>query len=354
MTVICMSGISGGSAIDAGGLQFSAGISSCFVKSRWPSQVFKAPLIFIQSLLKSDEKMSRSDTSLRVLSDLGPAVGVKVRIVSEFANHFPSMSRVRFSRSHQSCPMIVRSQICLPLQVASSIATLNSFTAQEWSTCRVLRLSGLDLSGQWPACLTPAILAQLYQMELSGCGLSVLPASLQHATSLRVLDLQANKLERLPEWFQAELFPHLSYLSLARNKMISLSLAVGEFPLLRYLNAEFNAELTADQKVHADLEPSDPGALLRYMKDCATGETQAQRRFRLLLLGEPLVGKSALVECLQKLPGYWWFQKRLWHSRARTQFPLIVPYTLSKPGVDSADWLHALITDPPGECYIVC
>jgi len=300
------------------------------------------------------EDLDRFDPLLRVCCDLARAVSLKAPTSQEIASYFPSVTQVRPSRFIFGYRIVPVTQICAPSQVASSLAALNSFTAQQWSTCRVLRLSGLDLSGQWPACLTPAILAQLYQLELSDCNVSVLPSSVQHATSLRVLDLQGNKLERLPEWFQAALLPHLTYLNLARNTLISLSLAVGEFPQLRYLNAEFNPELTADQKVHADLEPSDPGALLRYMKECAAGKSQAQRRFRLLLLGEPLVGKSALVECLQTPPGFWWFQKRLKHSRARTQFPLIVPYTLVRRGVAKAQWLHALITDPPGACITVC
>jgi len=229
--------------------------------------------------------------------------------------------------------------------VASSLAALTSFTAQQWSACRVLRLSGLDLSGQWPACLTPAILSQLYQLELSGCNLSVLPPSLQHATSLRVLDLRGNKLERLPEWFQILSFPELTYFNVADNKLLDLPLALGYFPQLCYLNAQFNPKLPAHLTAQIESEPRAPGALLRYLKDCAAGETQSQRRFRLMLLGEPNVGKSALVECLKTAPG--WFTNHLNHNRARTQYPVMFTfeYTADRPA--AAAW-HVLITDPPG------
>jgi len=141
----------------------------------------------------------------------------------------------------------------------------------------------------------------------------------------------------------------LTYLHLASNHFTELRLALCRFLHLLYLNAEFNARLTIHQKVHADAEPRYPGALLRYLKDCAAGETQPLRNFRLMLLGEPKVGKSALVECLMQVPGGWfWSATRLKHSRARTQFPIILPYTIERTGAAAAGRLHALITDPPG------
>ena len=229
--------------------------------------------------------------------------------------------------------------------MASTLDALNAFTAEQWSTCRVLRLSGLDLSGQWPAILTPAVLARLYHLDLSGCNVSTLPPASKHAISLRVLDLQGNKLERLPDWFQAVLFPEMSYLSLGDNKLLDLPLALGYFPHLKYLNAQLNPKLPAHLAAQTESETRSPGALLRYMKDCAAGETQPQRRFRLMLLGEPNVGKSAMVECLKTAPG--WLIKRLKHDRARTQHPVMFTfeYTADRPGATA--W-HVLITDPPG------
>jgi len=166
---------------------------------------------------------------------------------------------------------------------------------------------------------------------------------------LRVLELQDNQLKRLPEWFSSHTLPILTYLHLAENQLTDLPLALGSFPHLVFLNAEFNDQLTVHQKVHVDAGLHDPGALLRYLKECVAGGTQPLRNFRLILLGEPNVGKSALVECLMQVPGWWyWSATRLKHTRARTPFPIIFPYTLE--GVDraAADSLHALITDPPG------
>jgi len=140
-------------------------------------------------------------------------------------------------------------------------------------------------------------------------------------------------------------FSVLTYFNVADNKLLDLPLALGYVPQLRYLNAQFNRKLPAHLTAQIESEPRAPGALLRYLKDCAAGEMQSQRRFRLMLLGEPNVGKSALVECLKTAPTF--FRKHLNHDRARTQYPVMFTFefTADRPG--AAAW-HVLITDPPG------
>jgi len=164
----------------------------------------------------------------------------------------------------------------------------------------------------------------------------------QHATSLRVLDLHDNLLQALPDWCQVKCFPYLICLNLNKNGFITLPLCLGRFATLRFLSATLNQGLTYHQKVHA--KSRDPRALLRYITDCAAGETQPQNRFRMMLLGEPNVGKSALVECLKATPSF--FQRRLNHRRARTQYPVI--HTVERNMHQSDTVWHALITDPPG------
>jgi len=108
-------------------------------------------------------------------------------------------------------------------------------------------------------------------------------------------------LSRLPEWFNEQTFPHLMYLDLSHNELRNLPLSLAAMPELRRVIAQHNPRLTAHWTPHANSD--DPAALFRYLKKYAAGESEQQRHVRVMLLGLPLVGKSALLECLKHAPG---------------------------------------------------
>ena len=222
---------------------------------------------------------------------------------------------------------------------------LPALTSQLLQSYCALRAYGHPTPIQdWPVNL---VLDRLYQLVLIKCTFSRIPDCLRQAKQLRMLQVQA-ALTELPRWLDATTYPHLVYLDVSSNDLRNLPLTLATMPELMFVIARENTRLTPHLAPHAN--DADPTALLRYLKLCAKGVMEQQRHIRVMLLGLPMVGKSALLECLKHAGSS--TPARLLHDRVRTQCPVIEPVEhrvkhkqLARQGVDT---LHCLFTDPPG------
>jgi len=238
------------------------------------------------------------------------------------------------------------------------LAAVSVDTLLQYRALHVLDESGSISSSNWPPHLTGDFVSHLYEIVLRKCKFDRLPEWLSKAKELRMLTLQLG-VSQLPEWLNEQTFPHLMYLDLSHNELRNLPFALAAMRELQHVVAQHNPRLTAHWTPHANSD--DPAALCRYLKQYVAGDTEQQRHVRVMLLGLPMVGKSALLECLKhkhqsidtrRAPA------RLAHARARTQCPIIesvkrqVEYNeLRLHGVDE---LHCQVTDPPGTPCHTC
>jgi len=179
------------------------------------------------------------------------------------------------------------------------LAAVSAATLRQYRALHVIDDSGAITNSNWPPHLTGDSISHLYEIILRKCKFDRVPEWLSQAQELRMLTLQLS-VSQLPEWVNAQTFPHLTYLDVSHNELRNLPFALAAMPELRHVIAQHNPRLTAHWTPHANSD--DPTALFRYIKQCAAGVSEQQRHVRVMLLGLPMVGKSALLECLKHVP----------------------------------------------------
>jgi internalin A len=185
------------------------------------------------------------------------------------------------------------------------------------------RLSGLthlNLRLTVPRAIPDALggLVHLEYLDLGANLLDDVPGSLTNLTGLRNLNLSGNRLSGLPPWLGE--FAELTNLDVAYNRLTELPQDLGRLTNLEFLDVERNElddlptslgtlpnirDLRIAGNPLPDLDPAliaaGTDAVLDYLRSKQTTGEVRNNRSRVLVVGEPAVGKTSLIRALTGL-----------------------------------------------------
>jgi internalin A len=170
-------------------------------------------------------------------------------------------------------------------------------------------LTNLALSYNQLSAMPPEIvkLVTLTELDLLGNKLSTLPPEIGKLTALTKLVLQSNKLRTLPP--EIGLLTALTTLHLSSNQLSTLPPEIGKLTALQEIYLHDNPELGIPPTVlgpnSVDVSgkkksPANPADILDYYFATAGKAGRALREVKVILVGRGEVGKSSMVDVLQK------------------------------------------------------
>jgi len=170
----------------------------------------------------------------------------------------------------------------------------NRLTAVPPEIAQLTNLRALDLSRNQLTAVPPkfAQLTNLQRLYLSNNRLTAVPPELAQLTNLQELDLSNNRLTAVPP--EVAQLTNLQGLSLLNNRLTGVPPELGQLEKLERL------ELSGNPLVSPPPEVVEQGtqAILAYLRGLAKAEKRKWEA-KLLVVGEPGVGKTELVKALQ-------------------------------------------------------
>ena len=201
----------------------------------------------------------------------------------------------------------------------------NKFTAlPEWLG-QLTSLTRLDLLGNQLTSLPESFgqLTSLTMLDLDDNQLTVIPESFGQLISLVGLDLRGNQLTTLPP--EIDQLTALSTLDLSDNQLTMLPPEIGQLTLdSLFLHGNPNLGLPNEvlglprYKVHRESDRTTAKSILDYYFETRGEQGQALREIKLILVGRGEVGKSSMVDVLQR--------KKFVKNRKRTDGVAITPW----------------------------
>jgi internalin A len=173
----------------------------------------------------------------------------------------------------------------------------NQLTVLPESVGDLTALTFLDLGGNQLTVLPESVgkLTALTTLHLRGNQLTVLPESVGDLTALTTLHLRGNQLTAVPDWVGD--LTALTTLDLGGNQLTVLPESVGNLTALTTLDLDGNPLVSPPPEVVA----AGMSAVLEFLRALRDGGAE-QWVSKMLVVGEPMVGKTSVTRALCGLP----------------------------------------------------